>query len=141
MFGCFKVCHISSLLTQRKTGLMNYTAAHHQGAFKKFWLHFWGTVMSSIFIYRQRIWLCLVFCLAIHWKAVKGGESQLWMSSVNQSRLPVKILFSPIIIIIIITLFFWHFFPHLHICIDNTLTIDDDNNNNNIIKMLKITLK
>ncbi len=31
-------------------GFMTYTAASHQGAIKMFWLHFWGAVMSSIFI-------------------------------------------------------------------------------------------
>ncbi len=32
-------------------GFMNYTVASQQGAIEMFWLHFWGAVMSSIFIY------------------------------------------------------------------------------------------
>ena len=38
-----------------EVGSMNYTAASHQGATKIVWLHFWGTVISSIFIYKIKV--------------------------------------------------------------------------------------
>ena len=53
-FNFFSLAHVPST-NMEGAGLMTYTAASHQGVIKMFWLHFWGAVMTSIFIYSQ--WL------------------------------------------------------------------------------------
>ena len=39
------------LIDMEEEGLVTYTAASQQEAIKRVWLHFWGAVMSSTFIY------------------------------------------------------------------------------------------
>ena len=46
------------LLDLEEAGFMTCTAASQQMAIKMIWLHFYGAVMSSIFIYS--LWLSLV---------------------------------------------------------------------------------
>ena len=49
--ACFEVWPMSYLRTGRGVWFVTYYVASHQGAFEMFWLHFWGAVMLSIFIY------------------------------------------------------------------------------------------
>ena len=43
------LAHVLSANMER-VGFMTCTTASHQGSIEMFWLHFWGAVMSSIFI-------------------------------------------------------------------------------------------
>ena len=47
----FLVWSMSRPLKMEEAGFMTYTAASHQGAIEMIWLHFYGAVTSSIFIY------------------------------------------------------------------------------------------
>ncbi len=49
-FWFLSLAHVPSA-NMEGAEFMSYTGASHQGAIKMIWLHFWGAVMSSIFIY------------------------------------------------------------------------------------------
>ncbi len=68
VFDFFSLAHVPSA-SMGRAGVMTYTAADCQGAIKMFWLHFWGAVMFSIFLYS--LWCIPVQCVLWPWKAIK----------------------------------------------------------------------
>ena len=53
-------------LTWRRRGFISYSAASHQGAIKRFWLHYWGAVIPLIFIKRKTpLFGCCAACLCL----------------------------------------------------------------------------